>query len=187
VGTTPGSALPVGITTSAPTAAQFLIDFPVFNIAGNPVYSLASIQFWLNWGILLLNAPRFGVSYYYCLELFVAHNLSLTAWSVQGGPDTVPGIAKGPLAGTAAGNVSVSYNTAAVLELDAGHWNYTVWGQIFIRYVRMAGAGPIYVGAGGCGYGNNAVSSGGWFAFVDACAAWNGPPVYSFPNTSNSG
>ena len=92
MGATPGSAgPPPGNTTVAPTAAQFLLDFPAYDVPGNPVYSAASIQFWLNWGALLLNAPRFGASYYYCLELFVAHNLSLVAWDTQGsGSGAIP-------------------------------------------------------------------------------------------------
>jgi len=187
MGTTPGSASPVGVTTNAPTPAQFLLDFPEFNVPGVLVLGASSIQFWLNFAVVLLNQQRFGTFYYYAVELYVAHNLSLEWWSTQGSPGTVPGVAKGSIAGTGAGNVSVSYNTAAVMELDAGHWNYTIYGQRLIRFIRMAGAGPIYVGAGSCFGANNAVSSGGWFAFVDACAAWNGPPVYNFPNTSNSG
>jgi hypothetical protein len=186
MGATPGNANPVGNTTVAPTVAQFLLDFPEFNVPGNPVFSVSSCQYWLNVAIILLNAPRWGSMYYLACELFTAHNLALQAWSTQGGPQTVPGIAKGPLAGTAAGNVSVSYNTAAVLEPNAGHWNYTVYGVKLYHWMMMAGAGPVYLGAGGC-WGNNAVSSGGWFAFVDSETAFNGPPVYNFPNQSGSG
>jgi hypothetical protein len=186
LGSTPGSAQPQGNTTVAPTVAQFLLDFPEFDVQGVPVLGASSVAYWLNFATTLLVQARWGSFYYYAVELFVAHNLSLEWWATQGGPGTVPGISKGPIAGTAAGNVSVSYNTAAVLELDAGHWAYTIYGIRLLRYIRMAGAGPLYLGAGGC-WGNNAVSSGGWFSFVNACEAWNGPPVYQFPNMSGSG
>jgi hypothetical protein len=180
MGSTPGSSQPQGITTAAPTVAQFQLDFPEFAVAGVPVLGAPSIQFWLNFALTLLNQCRFGSFYYYAVELFVAHNLALEWWSTQGGPGTVPGVAKGSIASTAAGNVSVAYNTAAVVELDAGHWNYTIYGQRLIRYIRMAGAGPIYVGVGN-------LSANSWFQFALAGGAWEGPPVFNYPNPSCSG
>ena len=175
----PGSSLPVGDTTQAPTVAQFLADYPRFDTSEvsdpNAVqFGSDALQYWLNFAVLTLNQSRFGTLYYTAVELFMAHNLALDAWSEQGGNQTIPGLAKGPIAASASGDVSVTYANAATLELDAGHWNYTTYGQRLIKLIRLVSAGPLYVGSGGCPGPFNG-------------PAWAGPPFFNFPNPDCSG
>jgi hypothetical protein len=119
--------------------------------------------------VVMLNQSRWGNMYYTACELFVAHNVALEAWSEQGGDQTVPGIAKGSIAASSGANVTVTYNTAATLELDAGHWNFTTYGIRLKRLINIMGAGPLYVG-GGCG---------GRFGSM---GAWAGPWAFNAPN-----
>lgn len=176
----PMQTFPVGVTTSAPTLAQFIQDFPEFNAAINPgnalPFSNPAIQYWLNFATIVLNQGLWGKMYYFAVEMFAAHNLALEAWATQGGPQNVPGIAKGMIAGKSAGDVSVTYNNAGVLATDAEHWNFTVWGIRLIRYIRMIGAGPRQVGVG--------CAPPGWFQFTPSCGAYSGPPVFNIPNPS---
>src|SRR5580693_5621022 len=106
MGSTPGNT-PNANTTVAPTAEQFLLDFPRFDTSAvtdpNAVqFSPDAIAFWLNFASLTLNAQRFGSLYYLTVELFVAHNLALEALSEQGGDQTIPGVTKGAIASSAA-------------------------------------------------------------------------------------
>jgi hypothetical protein len=175
MGSTPGNT-PNANTTVAPTAAQFLLDFPRFDTSAvtdpNAVqFSPDAVAFWLNFASLTLNAQRFGSLYYLAVELFVAHNLSVEAWAEQGGNQTIPGIMKGPIASSAAGNVSVSYASGAALELDSGHWALTTFGTRLIKLIRLVCAGPLQVTGGGCQGPYNG-------------PAWSGPWTYNFPNPS---
>jgi hypothetical protein len=150
------------------------LDFPRFDTSAvtdpNAVqFSSDAIAFWLNFASLTLNAQRFGSLYYLAVELFVAHNLALEALSEQGGDQTIPGVTKGAIASSAAGNVSVSYNNAAVLELDAGHWNWTSFGIRLIKLIRLVCAGPLQVTGGGCQGPYNG-------------PAWNGVWCFNVPN-----
>src|SRR5580698_5451269 len=146
--TTPMQSVPVGTTTAAPTIAQFLADFPEFDSSaatGSTLqFSPLAVQYWLNFAQLVLNQGLWGAMYYWAVEMFAAHNLALEAWATQGGPQNVPGIAKGMISGKTAGDVSVTYNNQAVFAADAEHWNFTVWGIRLIRYIRMIGSGPRY-------------------------------------------
>jgi Protein of unknown function (DUF4054) len=178
---TPMQTVPPGDTTVAPTLAQFLADFVEFDTTNvtdpNALqFSPNAIQYWINFAQLVLNQGLWGRMYYSAVELFAAHNLSLEAWAAQGGPQSVPGIAKGMIAGVAASNVSVNYNNEGVLAKDAEHWNFTVFGMRLIRYIRMMGAGPRQVGVG--------CPPPGWFQFVPGLSPYSGPPVYNTPNPS---
>jgi hypothetical protein len=158
----------------APTSVQFLLDFPDFDTSAQTdpdavEFSPEAINYWLNFAVQTLNQPRWGNWYYTACELFTAHNLSLEAWTVQGGDQTVPGIAKGMIAASASGDVSVTYNNAAVLEMDAGHWNFTTYGIRLKRMINMIGMGPMQVMAPGCAPPFNG-------------PAWAGPPFFNFPN-----
>src|SRR5262249_44078450 len=139
--------------------AQFKLDFPEFNNVS--MFPESAFNFWLNLSKQLLDPMNRVSSYVKQLaELFIAHNLVLEAipqrdMNVGGSP----GVGKGSIAGKSAGDVSISYNTVATMEANAGHWNYTIYGQRFIRMARLAGAGPIQVGPG-CG-GGGIISFGG--------------------------
>jgi hypothetical protein len=127
------------------------------------------LTYWLNIAIALLNPNRWQDQLDMATELFMAHNIMIEKMA----RDTAavngwPGYAKGPLSSESPGGTSLSYDTSAVQELDAGHWNYTVYGTRFIRLARMFGAGPIQIGAGcdwgvGQGFFLGPVASLGWY------------------------
>ena len=174
----PMQSVPPGNTANAPTLAQFLQDFPAFN-ANNPGtynWNPEAIQYWLNFAQLVLNQGLWGNMYYFAVELFAAHNVALEAWATQGTPMNIPGIAKGMIASRSAGDVNTTYNNAAVVAVEAEHWNFTVWGMRLIRYIRMFAAGPRQVGIG--------CAPPGWFQFVPNQCAYSGPPVFNVPNPS---
>jgi hypothetical protein len=176
VGTTPGNT-PGQNTTVAPTVANFLVDYPRFDTSavtdpGAVQFGPDALAYWLNMATLMLNQQYLSTLYYMACELFMAHNLALEAYAEQGGDATIPGIAKGMIAASASGDVSVSYNNAAVMELDAGHWNFTTFGLRFIKLIRMTCVGPLQVTGGSCGIGPY---NG---------PAWPGPWVFNIPNPS---
>lgn len=120
--------------------AQFREDFPEF--ADVTVYPDATVTFWSGIGEKMLIATRWADLYAYGLELFTAHQLALAANDqktvAMGG---TPGQATEVKSGKSVGGVSVSLDTAASIELNAGHWNLTTYGRQFIRLARIAGMG----------------------------------------------
>lgn len=122
--------------------ATFREDFPAFS--NNGFYPDDQVTYWLNLGGKLLPADRWDDLLDDGLQLFVAHNLVLErgaqAAAANGAP---PGQATGMVAGKTVDKVSVSYDTSAAMELEAGHWNLTIYGQRFIRLARMVGAGGV--------------------------------------------
>lgn len=141
------------------TQAQFLADFPEFGAAGDPnptpIFIPSTFTYYFNLAQLLLD-PQNRVNDWVnqLAELFIAHHIVLELLATRdmnaGG---IPGVAKGSIAGKSAGDVSIAYAPQATLELDAGHYNYTVYGQRFIRLAKMAGTGPQQIGPGGTGCG----------------------------------
>lgn len=145
------------------TPSQFTTNFPEFGSATN--YPPAVITFYLGLAYTLLDARRWGTTLDYGVQLFVAHNLVLERQAqVSAASGAPPGLAGGPVSSKGAGPVSISWDTGAAAELDAGHWNYTTYGQRYIRLVRLFGAGGLQLGIG-CG----PAFSGG---------AWVGPPPW---------
>ena len=158
--------------------SDFRADLPEFSDI--TAFQDSTITYWMNLGLLMLNQSRWGVpgeggtnprtEFDIGLEMFVAHNVALEAAAInQSTVGGVPGIAQGPIASKGAGDVSISYNSEASIELDAGHWNNTVYGQRFIRLARMYGAGCLQISGGGGGWAGvvtNGFGSGG---------AWVGP------------
>jgi hypothetical protein len=145
------------------TIGTFRQDYPEF--ANDVNYPDSALTYWLNIATQMLNPRRWDDQLNIGLELFMAHHLVVEKFNL----DTAnvggwPGLNTGVVSSESPGGVSLSYNTEAVLEPDAGHWNYTVYGTRFISMVKMFGAGPIQVGPGGCS-GNG---------------AWSGP-VTGFP------
>jgi hypothetical protein len=53
------------------------------------------------------------------------------------------------VSGENAGQVSVSYDTTAGIEPDAGQWNLTSYGIRFIGLARLLGAQPTQIGPAG--------------------------------------
>jgi hypothetical protein len=154
------------------TLAQFLIDFQEFATLSDPAqanFPPSTFTYYFNLAQLLIDPTGRVTDWVNQLaELFIAHHIALEMLATNdmnaGG---VPGIAKGAIAGKSAGDVSIAYAPQATMEIDAGHWNYTIYGQRFIRLAKMAGMGPVQVNAPGwCG------------------GPWNGP---AWPGPWNGG
>lgn len=143
---------------------DFLTLFPEFNNIAN--FPIATIDVWIATGYNFLDANRWGNLLDLGVELFVAHNLVFGALNSQtAAAGSVPGIAKGVIASEGVDKIGLSYDTELASEKGAGHYNFTTYGQRFIHFARLVGAGPIQVGVGhGFGLG----------------AAWAGP-VTLFP------
>lgn len=119
---------------------QFRKDFPEFADASR--FPVGQVEFWGRMAAKLVSETRFGDLYTEAVELFAAHNLVLAAQSraaAAGG--SLPGGNAGPVASKAVGSVSVSYDTAGSMELNAGHWNQTTYGRQYIRLARLIGQG----------------------------------------------
>jgi hypothetical protein len=157
------------------TPASFRQCFPAFT--SSLAFPDESVSFWLGIATMMLPTDRWGspaptsvvpltAPIDWGAVLYVAHHLVLedqaNKAASRGG---TPGVQKGAVASDGANGVTRSYNTAAGLELDAGHWGQTTYGNRFLALVKMIGMGPITVG-GGYGYG----FGGGWFG-----GPWNGP------------
>ena len=143
------------------TLTQFLTDFPEFAATSgppNPNFPASTFNYYFNLAQLLLD-PQGRISDWVnqFAEQFIAHHIALEMLAANDmNAGSVPGVAKGPIAGKSAGDVSIAYVPGATIEVDAGHWNYTVYGQRFIRMLKMVGAGPLQLS--GCGSG----ISGAW-------------------------
>jgi hypothetical protein len=142
--------------------AQFTTDFPEF--ANTTTYPQSVFNFWLNFASLMLT-PRWGAPadpgqpstmYDVGTELIIAHNLALEAINQQAAAaGGVPGLNRGIISSETAGAVSVSYDTANGLELDAGHWNLTTYGTRFVSIARLIGAAPTQISPGPCNIPNS--------------------------------
>ena len=88
----------------------------------------------------------------------------------------IPGASKGAVASKSVGGQSISYDVASTMEMDAGHWGLTVYGNRFINIARMMGAGPL-VSFAPCGFGGAFGASG----------AWAGPPGGIWPGFDGTG
>lgn len=116
---------------------QFREEFPEF--ANESSYSDSMITFWSGMGIALLNTDRWGTLLDYGLKLWTAHNISIAKQNDQAG--VVPGTGAALLASESAGPLSYSRDTHSTVELDAGNYNLTTYGQQFIRLARIVGTG----------------------------------------------
>ena len=124
--------------------AQFRTDLPEF--ADTATYPDAQVNLYLNLAALVLPAARWCDYLNLGLELFTAHNIVLDRQGVviaaAGG---IPGVASGVVSAKSVGQMSISYDTAAGIEKDAGHWNLTVYGRRFFRLMGMIGMGGVYL------------------------------------------
>lgn len=160
------------------TVATFRADLPEF--ASIAFYPNSAVTYWLAIGGLLLNTDRWGLgadvavsppttAYDFGLEMFAAHNLVLERQAAQKASNGgLPGLNTGPVSAMSVGSVSISYDTAAGVEADAGHWNLTTYGTRFIKLARMFGAGGLQM-AGTC------------FPPYGSAGAWPGPWPYPLP------
>lgn len=128
----------------AVTPASFRTAFPAF--ANTTTYPDPFVQFWLTQALGFLNEGRWSTLMDFGTMLWAAHWIALQAKDQRiaaiGG---TPGAATGPIASKSADKVSISYDTKAASELDAGHWALTTYGLQYLRLARQIGAGPVQV------------------------------------------
>lgn len=122
--------------------STFRSNFPEF---GNVTkYDENVIVFWSTFSEDTINSVRFGNMYERAVMLSTAHYLVLATQNIKA--ENVGGNAgemSGPKSAKTVGAVSVSMDTNAVLEKDAGHWNSTSYGKMFIHLARVFGQGAI--------------------------------------------
>lgn len=124
------------------TSTSFRADLPEFSDITR--FPDATVNFWLGIGTKLLDATRWGDLLDFGLELFTAHNLSLSLQGVQSASTgNAPGIQTGAVSGKSVDKVSVSYDSSAGLIEGAGNYNLTTYGTRFIQLANMIGAGGI--------------------------------------------
>lgn len=114
--------------------ATFRTNFPLF--ADAVKYPDAMITFWSTIAEAQVALDRWGDIRSQAVELFTAHHLIIAA-------DGNIGKQTGIQSNKSVGDVSVGYDTQLSGELNAGHWNLTTYGKMFIRLARMYGAGCI--------------------------------------------
>ncbi|KLU14346.1 MULTISPECIES: DUF4054 domain-containing protein [Xenorhabdus] len=125
-----------------PTVAQFRLDFPQFS--DTVKFPDTRIQFRLNLADKQLDENRFGDMFGYVVELMVAHYMTLWAAdsrSVAAGG--TGGANSGVVSSKSVDKVSVSYDTGATLNPNAGFWNNTRYGSEFYELLMSFGAGGI--------------------------------------------
>lgn len=113
---------------------QFRLDFPLF--ANTTKYPDAMVTFWSNLAEKQIIEDRWGDIYIQAVELHTAHHLIIAS-------DGNIGKQTGLTNSKSIGDVSVGYDTTSTIELNAGHWNLTTYGRMFIRLARMYGAGCV--------------------------------------------
>jgi hypothetical protein len=143
------------------TNAQFRIDYPEFT---DPVkYPDSAINYYLTLAYQMLNANRWMSQLDLGAELFVAHNVAIEARAlIEANNGGIPGTTTGPIASKSVDKVSVSFDVGSGIELEAGHWNLTIYGTRFIKLARMKGAGPLQIGIGVAPPGNGPAWPGPW-------------------------
>lgn len=155
------------MTVSVATFRSHLLEF-----ADGQRFPNAMIDYWIAIAIQLVDPNRWGNLTDNGVEMFVAHNISLERRAMdEAARGAIPGGSIGPVNEKSVDKVSVGYDTGAGAELNAGHWNLTIYGTRYIRLARMMGAGPIQVGVG-CEFLNSSSS------------AYSGPWWTQFPNPS---
>ncbi len=120
----------------------FRTSFPEFS--DTTIYPNTMILFWAALAEKLVLPNVWGDCRQAGLNLYVAHEITVAsqnAKTAQGGGS--PGASGGVVSSKAVGSVSVSYDTQASAEKDAGYWNLTNYGKQFIRLARIFGAGAI--------------------------------------------
>ncbi|MBI6548595.1 DUF4054 domain-containing protein [Xenorhabdus lircayensis] len=125
-----------------PTVVQFRTDFPQFSDIQK--FPNAQIQFRLNLADKQLDENRLGDMFVYLVELMVAHYMAL--WATDSRSMAVGGTGganSGVVSSKSVDKVSVSYNTGATLNPNAGFWNNTRYGSEFYELLMMFGAGGI--------------------------------------------
>lgn len=131
------------VTTPELTVARFRADFPAFSNA--TMYPNDSIQFWIDIVIAdnLFPYHRWGPQQLLAQELYVAHEITLEAYSnftsARGGAT----IGVGVPGSKSVGGVSISYDNSMGTYPDMGFYAYTLYGRRLYTMMMSAGAGPV--------------------------------------------
>ena len=120
------------------TAVQFRLDFPEF--ADVVKYTPAMVEFWLRLAAVRLSEKRWVDMLDFGTELFVAHNLVVATRNLK-----TAGAQMAPISSKTVDKVSVSYDTSAITDANAGYWSSTGYGQQFWQLLQMAGAGGVQI------------------------------------------
>lgn len=145
--------------------ARFRGDLKAF--ASAELFPDDVIQFWLTVATQMVNPSRWENMTYLGIELFTAHHVVLDVKNQKdvsvGG---LPGLNRGAITAESVGPVSLSYDAAATMEENSGHWGLTVYGTRYLRLAREYGAGPIYIGIGVAPPFSGPAWPGPWTAFL---------------------
>lgn len=124
-----------------PSVVDFRTAFPQFSDTTR--FPDAQVEFRLNLADALLSEKVTGKKLFpYFVELFVAHYMAL--WLADSRASLVGGAGgstNGVQASKSVDKVSVSYDTGATLNPEAGFWNNTRYGAEFWQMITMFGAG----------------------------------------------
>ena len=156
------------------TSASFRSNLTEFADASR--FPESQVTYWLGLAAkLVANTSRWGNLIDDGIQLFIAHNLTLERRAMDEADNgAAPGLSTGMINNKSVDKVSVGYDTTSAMELDAGHWNLTIYGMRYIRLARLIGAGPVQVGTPDCDPSGALGSSG----------AWPGPWFSGTPNPS---
>jgi hypothetical protein len=130
------------------TTQQFRVDFTEFS--STQQYPNSMIQFYIDLSSKMLNVERFLDSFVYAQELFIAHTCTIEARAIkEASGGGIPGtMVAGIPTSKSVDKVSVSYDTNAIMDKAAGHWNMSVYGIRLWQLMGLFGAGPVVVGQG---------------------------------------
>jgi hypothetical protein len=113
--------------------SEFLSIFPEFEAA-----AVDRIGFFLENAQSAISERRFGKQTEYARALYAAHHLIvLGGFTGADGSQSVAQIQGGAVASKSVGSASVSYDTGALNETDAGYWNATAYGRLLWILMRQ--------------------------------------------------
>lgn len=131
------------VTTPELTVARFRADFPAFS--DSSTYPNDSIQFWIDLVIAdaLFPVTRWGPQQLLAQELYLAHEITLEAYSVFTSNRGAATIGVGVPGSKSVGGVSISYDNTIGVSPDMGFYAYTLYGRRLYTMMMSAGAGPV--------------------------------------------
>jgi hypothetical protein len=120
----------------------FRTAFPEF--ADVNAYPTAQVTFWAGIAESLLRQRVWRTSWSFGVQLYVAHELVLARQNLNtasngGAPGTFGGVANSKTVDA----VSVSYDSQATSEKDAGWYNLTNYGKQLYRLMMLFGSGGV--------------------------------------------
>lgn len=122
--------------------SAFRASFPEF--ADVTVYPNTMITFWAVLAEKLVRSSVWGTCWTEGVSLYVAHQITVGAQNEKAAQfGGTPGVSGGIANSKTVGSATVSYDSQAASEKDAGFWNLTNYGKQFIRLARIFGAGAI--------------------------------------------